>query len=285
MNNVTAVLINTRGNPEKLTMTVLALAGLAIRPKLLKFGFRIDDDDIPTKQAIARLHSQGIVGVVTTGGRPQSMGAETNRLAQSIDADIYHVLNDDVIPVTYGWDLPAFVRAKEEPAFVSCWTLQPSPTAPDYPVVSRAWFEAAGRKLFTENYAYWFDDMDLSNRYLMLTGKLMKQLPMALVARKGKTQRMRDFDFWYTVYRADTSTRIDWTQSTATNLGLTLDIRTARANWIIACSRMDQDWYAAKRRVNVDKILGDTSSPDPAYLAIKRRAEQLILNSPVFKAA
>ena len=55
MNDLTAVLIMSRGNPERLIATCMSLARLAHRPDLLRFRVRCDSDDPQTSAAALRL--------------------------------------------------------------------------------------------------------------------------------------------------------------------------------------------------------------------------------------
>lgn len=270
VSDLTAILINSRGNPEKLTATCVALAGLAARPELVRFCIRADADDTETIAAIGRLGHLLSVNL-TIGPRPISLGAEVNRMAANIEAGFYHVFNDDVIPLTVNWDLPQLERRALEPDFVSCWTLAPGPTAPDYPIVSRKWLDAAG-SLFTEHYPYWFDDMDLANRYLMVKGKVIDLMGIGLHARKTKTQRMRDFGFWFSFFRSMEGERIAWAKSIAENLGLPEPTE----EWIERTRMGDIAWFERKKELETERKYSDPSEPDPAYLSARAKAQSMM---------
>ena len=99
MTDTSAVLITSRGNPDKLIATCMALHGMACRPDLLRFAIRCDVDDFDTIAAVGRLGKHMNVHY-RIGSRPRSLGAELNALVSEVDAGFYHVINDDVLPLT-----------------------------------------------------------------------------------------------------------------------------------------------------------------------------------------
>ena len=268
MSDRTAFLINSRGNPERLAGVCLAFSDQAARPDLLSFCIRADADDTETIYMAGRLGK--LVDVhLTIGARPQALGAEINRMAQSIDAGFYHVLNDDTWPLTRFWDRAQFEYRAQNPAFVSCWMLA-GPTAPDYPFMSRAWLDAAGGQFFTNYFPFWFDDRWLADVAIMVTGKLVHPLQIWLCANKKGTQRMRELGFWLDFYEALHDERVAQAQQIADNLGMGIDIRRDRAEWVEK-SRL---WHGDLRE-NMDAVQqrnGDPGEPDAAYLAAKAYA-------------
>lgn len=284
MSDVTALLINTRGNPDLLTTTVIALLRLAKRPLDLRFCVRVDQDDLPTFDAINRLRKYCNLSYVI-GGRPKSLGAELNRFCHNVKADFYHVINDDVIPLTPNWDEPQVKRRDgmlekgKTPAFVGCWLLPEIPgggmCTPDYPIVTRQWLDAApGGDIFTNYFPFWFDDRWLQEVSMLIHGKTVQPLPIALSARKNLTQRMRDVTFWFNFYLSLQDERIAQAQEIADKIGVKVDIRKDRVGMIEFMRNMH-----TRDRDKFDETHGrfkDKSDPDPFYLESKKEAEHIL---------
>lgn len=275
MNDKTAALIASRGNPERLIATCMSLYRLAQKPRLLEFCIRADLDDTDTHTAALRLEKHMPVDVFL-GPRPMSLGAEIEMMVKRADAGFYHVLNDDVLPLTCNWDAPQFEMRKRHPAFVSCWVLPEVMAAtgrmsPDYPVVTREWIDAAGR-LFTPYFPYWFDDRWLADVWMLATGKTIVPLAINMSARKRRTQRMRDLDFWFSFYQWLEDERVAQAQRAADALGFKVDVRRDRAGLIsFLRTRHDED---RKSILETHRRLFDPGEPDVAYLAAKAFAEQ-----------
>jgi hypothetical protein len=272
VNNIrTAFLINSRGNPERLTGVCCAFSDSAARPDLITFCVRADLDDQATIAAAKRI--QDIVPgnvELTIGPRPQALGTEINRMAAKADADFYHIINDDTWPMTRYWDVVPVAYRKSHPAFVCCWQTPPM-TGNDYPIFSRAWLDAAGGKVFTDYFPYWFDDRWLGDVTILVTGKLVHALPIFLCANKKGTQRLRDFGLWSDFFMATFDERIVQAQSIADNLGLGVDIRKDRAEWLVKLPEMHRDLY--ENAAEIVARHGDNREPDGAYLTAKAYAE------------
>ena len=284
MSDATALLINTRGNPDLLSATVLSLARLARWPNELKFCCRVDQDDLDTLASIARLRNYVNLSYVI-GPRPMSLGAELNRFCHNVKAGFYHVINDDVIPLTPNWDEPQRKRRDERAAkgksaaLVACWMLPEIPgggmSTPDYPIVTREWLDAApGGNIFTEYFPFWFDDRWLQEVAMYVFGKGIGPLPIGLSARKQRTQRMRDIVFWFDFFIALADERISQAQSIADALGLGIDIRKDRAQQIRFMSALQA--RDRERVVETHGRFADKREPDPAYLAARGAAAQVL---------
>jgi hypothetical protein len=284
MNNRTALLINSRGNPERLAGMCLAFQDLAAQPGLLTFCIRADADDTDTVFMAGRLGKLADVRLLI-GSRPQALGEEINKLVRQVDAGVYHVVNDDTWPLTRHWDLAPLAhrnKSSEGPAFVSCWMLA-GPTAPDYPIVTKEWLEATDGKLFTSYFPYWFDDRWLADVAIMLRGKLVDPLQIYLCANKRATQRMRDLSFWMAYYLALQDERVAMAQRVADNLELGIDIRRDRAEWV----KKTYEWHSdlADKADELELKAGDKGPPDSAYLAAKAAAEKHMIELVEAKAA
>jgi len=194
-----AVLITTRGNPEDLVSTCIGLARTAKHPADLQFRVRSDIDDTATMRVLEHL-SQKVSLHISIGGRPTSLGHCINELAKAEPADAYCVLNDDVHCLSDYWDL-SIEKAFEDYGenFVGAWGISDCPEAADYPIISSGWYKLAG-KVYEERFPFWFSDRWLNDVHCFVTGENVKQLPIKLVARKWRTQRMRDLYFWFRYY-------------------------------------------------------------------------------------
>ena len=265
-------MICSRGNPEALQATCLGLANTARYPERLRFRIRADDDDRFTVGACARLSRRMNLEAII-GPRPESLGAEVNRLVASVEADHYAIMGDDVQPYTLHWDL-ALDRTEQD---LTCWALQHPEQPPDYPIVSKYWIKACGGRVFTDRFPFWFDDRWLAEVGILVYGRLPPALPIGLHAHKTRTQRMRDLPLWLEYYGVLEPERVAQAQEIADwlfalgRLGKQGFIKDKRLEQLEDMRRFHAAYTAEALRILAP--LHDLAPPDPAYLRAKVRAE------------
>lgn len=260
-----AVTFPSRGNPERLIATVLALDAMATHPDRIRYVVRADDDDPATLDALGRLGQHARV-LVQLGPRPLSLGAESNALCAAVEADYYHFWGDDLFPTTVGWDL----AAPQAGHLVSCWTIITAQGAPpDYPVISKKWLNACFGQPMSGLFPFWFDDRWLKDVTLLVLGKL-PNLPIGVQARKKhRSQRMRDLGFWFDYYLALEPMRVQQAQHVAKNLGLApMPGFDEAVRQLRALNEADAVGAAARHAGLVD-----LREPDEAYLEARHFAE------------
>lgn len=249
-------------------------------------AIRVDDDDHATIDAIMRAKEKFRV-VMVVGPRPKSPGAELTAMAKMVDADFYHVVNDDNYPQCWAFD--RHISAYQE-TFGEFGMAGWCPTPPrhkdgrpgyagDYPVFTRAWLHAAG-EVFTDRFPFWFMDLGACHVYELVFGHKPYplydadyHLPLHLAARKSSfTSRFRDYAFWTDYYFALMPERVAKAREIAAILGVEHHItpdKIAELN-----HRAWQTLIEDPGMATAVAVLGDPAPPDPAYLEAKAEAER-----------
>lgn len=263
-------------------------------PDLVIVAIRVDHDDEATIAAINRAKEKFRV-VMVKGPRPKSPGRELTTLTEIVNADYYHVMNDDTFPLQWGWDRHTSAYQELFGEFgMAGWC--PTPPrwkdgrpgyAGDYPVFTRKWIDAA-EEVFTDRFPFWFMDLGTCHVYEMVFGHKPYplfdadyHLPVHLAARKsGPTSRFRDYDFWCQYFFALMPERIEKARTIAERLGVPHHItpeKIAELN-----HRAWQTLIEDPGMVTAVQVLADPSPPDPSYLQAKAEAEAHML---ILKAA
>lgn len=268
-----AMLIMSRGNPEKLAATILNFHGTAFNPKLIQYRVGIDDDDLETIEMVARLKGQVDLIDDIGHGRPKALGTRINRLAAIEPADYYCVLNDDVFVLGVNWDL--MIRANG--TLVAYWDLADCVFGADYPIISRKWYDAVDGKFFTECFPFWFDDRHLGDVFRIATMcKAFPILGVKLCARKTMTKRMRDLAFWFDYYLFLEAERMVEIAKVMRRLKIDdadafLDGKDEPRLRVAAAIRTIHEEHREKRPAQYARF-HDPSDPDPSYIAAKNEA-------------
>lgn len=219
-----AMLVTSRGNPEWLLMMCLAFIRTAKSPDLIRFCIRVDTDDLETIAILPHIAKHMRFNYIIDF-RPTSLGACVNKLAAGFpEADYYCVLNDDVLPMTENWDEK--IRETLDDGDVSVWAHSNGQESADYPILTKKWVAAQGGKIFTAYFPFWFDDRWLNDVVVIGAPERLKRVPIQLLARKAKTQRMRDLKFWFDYYVALEPERLDQAQAVCDALGTGVNVRT-----------------------------------------------------------
>lgn len=254
-------------------------------PELLIVAIRCDHDDVATIKAIERAQEKFRV-LLITGDRPQAPGAELTALARMVDADFYHVMNDDNYPQVWAFDrhVSAYYELFGEFGMAGWCPTPPRHKegrpgyAGDYPVFTRAWIEAAG-EVFSPRFPFWFMDLGTCHVYEMVYGHKPYplfdadyHLPLHLAARKSSfTSRFRDYEFWVDYFFALMPERVALAEGIAAKLGRAPFTTPGKISELNA--RSWQTLVEDPGMATAVAVLGDPGPPDPAYLAAKAAAE------------
>jgi hypothetical protein len=234
-----------------------------------------DDDDEPTKHALRELRQSGLPVFVRVGPRPETLGSVANDLAAHWPADVYQVFGDDLMCITHGWD-EILAQAVEKTPHGVFWMKSAKDQQSLVPAVTEKWRVAAGG-IFTEYFPYWFDDLWLTESWVMATGEEPIFLESLVVDRPASTHRMRELDFWAKFYYTMRQERAAHGRKIAALLSLPdkdFGAEVARR----FSERMDT--YPPLNRNDAIKIetsnKAETTPPSEAYLRTKARAEELM---------
>lgn len=288
----TCILLMARDCWETIGGTVKAFVHSAGDPNLVGFGIWCDSDDERTIEAVERLQRHPLyrIALFVSDERPKFWGGCINQMARKLDAETYHIVNDDTFPLTWKWDqhFAAFKRAHPE-TLMAAWCPEPTKVSPeglpmyaaDYLAVSRKWLDAAG-EIFPERYPFWFMDFSLGQVHRMVTGRLIRGVyscedatPVRLCALKTTpTKRFRDYEFWRDLFVALEPERIALARKVCAALDLPGDFSPAMMAQLRAETRAvlfdDPDMAGRIAR------LSDPAPPDARYLAAKAEAEAIL---------
>jgi hypothetical protein len=187
-----AVLIPSRGRPEKLARMIGALHRQETGKNPVRYVVGADIDDPDTIAAAMDLWKSGLPVQPTVAARQPSLGGLCNLLATKAPADVYTCLGDDTVVLTDGWDEVIADAWRANPDSLWWWSCANEAA---FPIISEKWRAAAGR-LFTDYFPFWYDDVWLIEVHRYATGKVGDRLDTWLSDTAPGTHRMRDLAFW-----------------------------------------------------------------------------------------
>lgn len=193
-----SVLLPSRGRPESLAATVIAISDKHSGANDVRYVIGCDADDSPTIEMALAMRQSGLPVVPHVASRQPTLGGLDNLLAARCPADVYCVIGDDFHILTPEWDRIVADAWIAKPDGVWWWsgsnTRNDDATAP---IISEKWRAAAGR-IFTEYFPFWWDDLWLVEVLRYATGKIgAERLDIWLHDRASTTHRMRDSLFWH----------------------------------------------------------------------------------------
>jgi hypothetical protein len=196
-----ALLLNTRGRPEKLVEVFDSLRLTTARKDKVSLWLCVDDDDKLTRSAIdgGKFCDPGFPVHWNIGPSPQDWDTPVKALwnLSGRTAEIYMLANDDVRFETDGWDNIVRDHFKPYPdgIVLACpW----DPVAPDiatFPIVGWGWFQTL-QSVYSGYFFYWFEDTWKDQIGRMIDRYINIPILLSPIRGKGRTQRMRCLPFW-----------------------------------------------------------------------------------------
>ena len=232
----------------------------------LEFIVCCDDDDHETQDRLSEYR-------ISVEPSPIYLGEVWNRGCEKIEADIYCPLPDDSFIACPDWDELIVTALSGTRIKVIGWNDRANPGLMTLPIIGREWYDAAG--LYPAIFPYWFYDTWVAEVYSFVTGQ-MPYLPdpLVLTAKKGKTQRMRDLDFWWDVFSKLRPVRIQGAARLRALFNQTTDPEAI--NRVIGAWE-HRDFVLKARIPQMQALMADESQmPNERYMEAKRAAENLI---------
>ena len=196
-----ALLLNTRGRPEKLVEVFDSLRQTTVQKDSVSLWLLVDDDDNLTRSAIdaGKFPDPGFPVHWQIGPSPQDWHTPFKALWElsGPTAEIYMLANDDVRFETNGWDRIVRDSFKPHPdgIVLACpW----DPVAPDiatFPIVGWGWLQTL-ESVYTAYFFYWFEDTWKDQIGRMIDRYINIPILLSPIRGKGRTQRMRCLPFW-----------------------------------------------------------------------------------------
>lgn len=196
-----AILLSTRGRPEKLLEVFDSLRDSTVRKDKVALWLYVDEDDAVTRGAIdgKKFPELGFPVHWHIGPRTPDWGRTYQTLWTTLGktSEVYMIANDDVRFETKGWDevLRTEVAKYPDGILLACPYDPVAPAIATFPIIGWGWLNTMGR-VYAGYFHYWFDDwwVDQIGR---MVGRYIN-IPMLLspIKGKGRTQRMRCLPFW-----------------------------------------------------------------------------------------
>lgn len=268
-----SVIIPSRKRTRGLSAIITSMHLLESGKNKVTYGVACDADDNQTITLCEQLKKEIPLAHYIGPGRPSSLGGLVNYMASHMPADVYTAVGDDNICLTPYWDEVIAQAVKAVPHGVFWWK-NAFPEEATYAIVTEKWRAAADRKIFTDSYPFWFDDLCLLETWMMATGQEAMVLDCTIADKPYHTYRMRDLWFWREFFTETRGLRIKQSHKIAERLGLPdPDFATAFAEKMtIALEKMPKE-----RIEQIERNQGETNiPPDHNYVMTRARAERIL---------
>jgi len=196
-----AILLSTRGRPEKLLEVFTSLQKSTVGKDRISLWLYVDDDDQVTRKAIdGKIFPElGFPIHWHIGPRTPDWGQTYHVLwaATGRTAEVYMIANDDVRFETVGWDNILREQFLKYPdgIVLACPYDPVAPSIATFPIIGGGWLNTMGR-IYAGYFHYWFDDVWVDQIGRMIDRYINVPMLLSPIKGKGKTQRMRCLPFW-----------------------------------------------------------------------------------------
>lgn len=237
----------------------------------IKYGVIADQDDVGTVVACQEIQ-KFMPLAFKVGERETSMGKPINKMTELMPADVYMVVNDDVLCLTPNWD-EVIAKAVEAKPYGMFWWKNGFEQEVLYPIITEKWRAAAGR-FYTEDFPFWYDDLVMVEVWTMTTDEMPIVLDITIADRpQTTTHRMRDLKFWQSFYTETRGARLAQSFDIAKKLGLPEPKYGA-----LMAGRLDEHLKTVPddKLDLLEKEQGDREPADPSYYVAKERAQRVL---------
>lgn len=270
----------SRCRPAGLLAVLTALDALASGQHEITYAVILDSDDADTRHYVQQFTNDKLLPErthVIVGERDKTLNARMNEVVGAFAAEVYCVLPDDGFPLTQGWDvILAGLQTQGVPAFA--WQEKNDPGNPTFITITERWRLAVGR-MFPEYFPFWFADTWIAEVHALAFAKgigIVNQLQMG--GKRGKTQGMRDLDFWFRFFAATRVERIAEAEAVAKEYGFTLDVGRDRKEIMDAMQEADEKQL--RRVPEYESIFGShAEAATPLYVECLTKARQWIADN------
>ena len=204
MNDRIALLLPSRGRPDKLRRAVESVSATAARPGDVVVVIGVDDDDEQTLNLV-RTYRPNVAVIWSVGPRELTLGRLNNRLA-TLDhgCDILSVFADDNVMATQDWDNHfRFACSLMPKGYGTAWAIDGVYHHTDRctaPIITRSMMNRLGFFL-PPWFPFWFGDIWLEEMGTYVACRLPIAARVDLPDGRGATQNIRDLAFWGTFFQ------------------------------------------------------------------------------------
>lgn len=271
-----AVLIPSRNRPRMLSAVITALHELKSGENEIIYRVGCDEDDAETKQLLLDYTQVFDYPIGFLCDQEQgTIGAIWNKLAQTVEADIYSCMIDDAFPISPHWDREMVNLAKKYQAFT--WFEVSAPHNAGYPTCTKEWLNKVGY-IVPEHFPFWFMDTWFVEMVQFVTNEgVPASQRMALYSKQEETQNLRDLQFWWDFFRATRPMRLRAAHKLLEPM-VYEDFLASRQQFITAGNNRDRE-FSGEKIFNLEKERGSKTEPSQKYLLAKAKAERYIIDN------
>ncbi|HYD63869.1 hypothetical protein [Azospirillum sp.] len=206
-----AILVTTRGRPERFLRLVDSFHRNALFTDRIKVWCYVDDDDEASLATLPAASREGgsVKFDIVVGPRPLTLGIAVNQLYEKAkeDSDLFFFIGDEYVMETKAWDLEFDRVFSAYPdgivlGYVPDTTIIDNGGNEDQqvtlPIMTRAWGERVGY-FWPDDFPFWWSDTWLDEIALMVGRKAPVRVRVRS-AGKGKTYRFWNAPFWARVF-------------------------------------------------------------------------------------
>lgn len=257
----------TRGAPLRASASIEIARALETGKHQVEYLIAADKDDQAT---ISYFYDHQPKVALSVDSRSPYIGSLWNRLAGISRADAFVCLGDDNFITTQHWDDGVAQLCPVGSVGVFAWNDLASPNQPTNPIISRDWYQLAGR-IYPEYFPFWFVDTWLAEVWSFCSGEPIQIVPqLVLTGKKGLTKRLRDLPFWWTVYSNLRTERIKEAVRIRASMGHEpLDVEIL-AHIIRQWER--HDYIGMERAKDLETKMAEPGEPGNEYLIAKASA-------------
>lgn len=277
-----SVCILSRAHPDALVGVIMGLWRLRTERHHIEFTVGLDDDDEPSRRALAFLNEVPPESLlIRLGPRPVTRGEiENELLARSVDSDVVTLMTDRTFCITPAWD-EMIARGVGEAKYANrlFWWSCPQDNVCAIPIIRKSWLEAADYRWSPEIFPFWFDDTWNQQIDLLIHGLPSQKLKCAYSGQRGKTTRGREFAFWLDVFNQTLPLRVQIAKEMAPKFGVEWQ---DRRDVLLYFESWANNMNAGV--ADLEKTFGDPREPGPEYAIAKERAVRMLADMAAVRA-
>lgn len=270
------VAISTYGRPMWLAGTLFSLQTLASGKNEISYVVRTEMDDHVTRGIAGQLRHQ-FKTISVLGAKHVSLGECWNECADGRDWDAVAVIADKHLCLTPDWDegIREIIETNGMPA--ARWSLKDKDLETVL-ILSRKWYDATGQ-IFPEWFPFWFSERWIAEVHQLAFGHgIPRCTNMHIAEPAGKTQGLRDLEFWFDFFARTRILRIQ----EARKVAKAFDRILPPVEPFIAEMRRADEWQIPRIPGYYETRGKPEGKPSEQYIIAKTRAETWFKeNSPM----
>ena len=256
-----AVLVYSRYRPKQLTTLLSVLEGTCSDQNEVRYYVTYCPGDQETIDAISQLSY--VIGIPRENDNVmlgEAINTALSNIHDTFDPDYYTPMADDVIPCAPHWD-KMLERMDTNQYPVCAWNELNDPENTAYISFSRKYYKAIAPYAVPSYFPFWFIDTWQREVYHLAFGPGFPLCnSLVLAGRRGKTQGLRNVEFWFRYFAKLRPMRIEQARNLATHFDIPVPDMT---EVIMELEKGDQSQI--ERCPHYEKLFGSTADIQEPY--------------------